>query len=240
MNGPRPGAVIELLGAPGAGKSSLARALAGRQGVTVVKDHQRGDLPALAWSIARAWPVAVTPPPDVDRRRWASWAARVSAASHVARSRLADGAQTVVFDQGAAYTLVRMLPVRKRLAGNVWWSQRCAETADLLDLLVIVDADTATLAQRMRSRRKCHRADALSDERLHAYIATERRDCHFVADALAREGAEVVRLVTTELALEHQVATVLSSLDRPAGHPSPRRSPAHSGVRRGTPGPVAG
>ena len=55
MSARRDGAVVELLGAPGAGKSGLADALAALDGVTVVKDHSRGDLSALAWSKPR-WP----------------------------------------------------------------------------------------------------------------------------------------------------------------------------------------
>jgi hypothetical protein len=212
----RDGAVVELLGAPGAGKSGLADALAALDGVTVVKDHSRGDLSALAWSMARSWPVAVAPPPDVDRRRWVSWAARVTAAQHVARHRMAHGARTVVFDQGAAYTLVRMMPLRERPHGSAWWTQRCVETASLLDLLVIVDADTPTLAKRLRGRHKPHHADGLDAESLHAYLDGERRDVHRVADALAREGAEVLRLVTTELTVERQVALVRRALGQRA------------------------
>ena len=120
MSGRRGGAVVELLGAPGAGKSGLADALAALDGVTVVKDHSRSDLSTLAWSMARSLPVAVTPPPDVDRRRWASWAARVTAARHVARHRIEQGARMVVFDQGAAYTLVRMMQMRMRPHGSAW------------------------------------------------------------------------------------------------------------------------
>ena len=216
MSARRDGAVVELLGAPGAGKSGLADALAALDGVTVVKDHSRGDLSALAWSMARSWPVAVAPPPDVDRRRWVSWAARVTAAQHVARHRMAHGARTVVFDQGAAYTLVRMMPLRERPHGSAWWTQRCVETASLLDLLVIVDADTSTLATRLRGRHKPHHADGLDTESLHAYLDGERRDVHRVADALAREGAEVLRLVTTELTVERQVALVRRALGQRA------------------------
>jgi hypothetical protein len=216
VNARRGGAVVELLGAPGAGKSGLADALTALDGVTVVKDHSRGDLSALAWSMARSWPVAIAPPPDVDRRRWMSWAARVTAAQHVARNRMSHGARTVVFDQGAAYTLVRMMPLRERPHGSAWWTQRCVETASLLDLLVIVDADTHTLGTRVRSRRKQHHADDLDTESLHAYLDVERRDVHRVADALAREGAEVLRLVTTELTVEQQVARVRQALDQRA------------------------
>lgn len=218
MSARRDGAVVELLGAPGAGKSGLADALAVLDGVTVVKDHSRGDVSALAWSMAKSWPVAVAPPPDVDRRRWASWAARVTAARHVARHRIAQGARMVVFDQGAAYTLVRMMQMRQRPHGGAWWTQRCVETAGLLDLLVILDADTDTLAERVRGRRKRHHADDLDTESLHAYLDDERRSVHRVADSLAREGAEVLRLVTSDTSIEEQVTLVLEALDAHARH----------------------
>ncbi len=223
MNGRPTGRVIELLGAPGCGKTGLARALAAHEGVVVVKDHQAGDLSSLAWSMARSWPVAVAPPADVDRRRWASWAARVTAARHVAASRIAAGASTVVFDQGAAYTLVRMLPVRRRKHGNEWWSQRCSETASMLDLVVLVDADPGVLVQRLRDRRKDHVADHLSDDGLRDYLDAERRDAHLVADSLARDGADVIRLITTAASLADQAATILAALDRHAPQPIKHR-----------------
>jgi hypothetical protein len=136
----------------------------------------------------------------------------VTAAQHVARNRMSQGARTVVFDQGAAYTLVRMMQLRDRPHGSAWWTQRCVETAGLLDLLVIVDADTGTLANRVRGRRKQHVTDDLDNEGLRAYLENERRHVHAVADALAREGAEVLRLVTTELTVEQQVELVRQAL----------------------------
>jgi broad-specificity NMP kinase len=208
VNGRRPGVVVELLGAPGSGKTRLASALGELPGVAVVKDHQRGDLSTLAWSLARSWPVAVTPPEHVDRVRWAAWAGRVTAASHIARSRLDGGARAVVFDQGAAYTLMRMTQLRTRHHGSVWWWSRALETARLLDLVLVLDADTETLAHRLGERRKDHHADAMPAERLRAYLDTERRACHAVADVLAREGAEARRIVTTESSIDDEVAFV--------------------------------
>ena len=221
MNARPAGLVVELLGAPGTGKSGLARALSELDGVTVVKDHQRGDLSTLAWSLARSWPVAVAPPHDVDRRRWAAWAGRVTAASQIAEARFASGARTVVFDQGAAYTLVRMMQVRSRPHGNVWWWSRCLETAGLLDLLVILDADNDVLARRLRTRSKEHEADTMESPTLGDYLARERRACHEVADVLAREGADVRRIITTDTTVEEQVDIVREALERhhaaPAG-----------------------
>lgn len=214
MNAGRTGVVIELLGAPGAGKSGLARALGELDGVTVVKDHDHGDLTALAWSMARSWPVAVTPPHDVDRWRWAAWAGRVTAATYIAEARLAAGARTVVFDQGAAYTLVRMMQLRSRRHGQKWWRSRSLETAQLLDLLVILDADNETLARRLHDRSKEHQTDGMSPRSLEAYLGAERQACRAVADVLARAGADVRRISTAETAVDEQVDLVRAWIDQ--------------------------
>lgn len=214
MNAERTGVVIELIGAPGAGKSSLAHALGTLDGVTVVKDHDHGDLTALAWSLARSWPVAVTPPHDVERLRWAAWAGRVTAARHIAEARRAAGARAVVFDQGPAYTLVRMMQLRSRRHGQRWWWNRGRATARLLDLLVVLDADNETLASRLHRRSKEHQTDAMSASSLCAYLTAERQACHAVADVLAREGADVRRLSTAGIGLEEQVDLVRAWVDQ--------------------------
>jgi hypothetical protein len=82
------------------------------------------------------------------------------------------------------------------------------ETARLLDLVLVLDADTEALARRLGERRKDHHADAMPAERLRAYLDTERRACHAVADVLAREGAEARRIVTTESSIDDEVAFV--------------------------------
>jgi thymidylate kinase len=220
VNHARRGIVVELLGAPGAGKSALAGALSALHGVTVVKDHQRGDLCALAWSATRSLPVVLAAPKDADRLRWAAWAGRLSAASAVARRRQADGSTMVVFDQGAAYTLMRMADARHHPWGNAWWCRRVAQTAGLLDLLVLVDADTDTLVSRIRGREKTHAALQLSDQQLRDYVQAERRSCHEIADALTREGADVLRVVTSEGSPEEQVDEILGALPRHLARPA--------------------
>jgi broad-specificity NMP kinase len=209
------GTVVEILGAPGAGKSGLASALSELDGVTVVKDHSRADISAAAWSVARSLPVVFSrPPQEVDRLRWLAWASRVSGAPRVARQRLSQGSSTVVFDQGAAYTLMRMLEVRGHRWGNAWWWRRSIETARLLDLLVILDADTDVLADRVTGRSKAHRADGMPAESMHAYLERERRSCHLVADVLAREGTDVRRVITTEVSIPEQTEMVIDAIGR--------------------------
>lgn len=213
------GLVVELLGPPGAGKSSLAGVLAEVAGVTVVKNHTRHDVTAAAAAAPHALPAALAhPPPGVDRVRWAAWAGRLAAAPRVARHRIADGASTVVFDQGAAYTLVRMLDVRRHPGGNAWWWRRSIETANMLDLLVVLDADTDALAHRVRSRDKRHLLDGRPVEDVHEFLDRERRSCHVVADVLAREGASARRMITSEISVPEQAEIIMTLLHRRVTH----------------------
>lgn len=214
MSSRRSGTVIELLGAPAAGKSGLAGALAAVDGVAVVKDHAVGDLPALLWSAARSLPVALARPPETDLLRWAAWAGRLSASRRIARRRLASGSSMVVFDQGPAYTLSRMAALRDHPGSKEWWCDRCQETARLLDLVVLVDADSDVLVRRLRHRDKVHQAGVLPEAELRDYLASERRANHEVADQLAREGAAILRVVTSDASLDEQRALVLSALPR--------------------------
>jgi shikimate kinase len=215
----RAGFVVELLGPPGVGKSGLAEALAQVAGVSVVKNHGRHDVAAAAAAVPHALPVALSHPPDgVDRVRWAAWAGRLAAAPRVARHRLAAGASTVVFDQGAAYTLVRMLDLRGHPSGRTWWWRRSMETADLLDLLVVLDADTETLLQRVRGRDKAHLVDGKTADATREYLTRERTACHEVADVLAREGANARRVITTEVSVAEQAEIVLTLLHRRVPH----------------------
>ena len=209
------GFVVELLGPPGAGKTVLARTLAEVPGVTVVEDHDRHDLPAAAAAVPHALPAMLShPPAGVDRVQWATCAGRLAAAPRVARHRLAEGASTVVFDQGAAHALVRMLGVRRRPAGNAWWWRRSVETANLLDLLVVLDADPDTLLGRRRGGHGSTLVDGPPSDAARDRVGQERTACAIVADVLAREGARTRRLVTSEVSVHEQAEIVMALLHR--------------------------
>ena len=213
------GTVVELLGAPASGKSSLARELARLPGVTVVKDHRRRDLVPLAQSVGRSWPVMFGPlPAGVTRSRWVAWAGRLGAAPEIVRRLLARGATTVVLDQGPAYTLGRMVGVRTA-AGSDWWRARSSDCAMMLDLLVVLDADPATLAARLRSRDKDHRTSSFDDAQTRAYLAHEQATCRLVAEVLSDAGTPVMYLDTSRMSLLAQVSAILTeSAGRPEGH----------------------
>lgn len=203
--------VVELLGAPASGKSGLATELARLPGVAVVKDHRHRDLAPLLRGVGRSWPVLLgPPPPGVSRARWAAWAGRLSAAPEIVRRLVARGADTVVLDQGPAYTLGRMVTARGTETGSAWWRARSNDCAGLLDLLVVLDADPATLTDRLRGRDKSHLAGSFDDEQAHAYLAAEQATCRLVAEILADAGTSVIHLDTARMSLSEQVSAVLT------------------------------
>ena len=154
--------VLELMGAPGSGKTTMARRLEDEPGIVVVKDHETGDLPALLRGVLVAHPVlGASPVEGVSRVRWAAWAGRVTAAADIVERRVDAGAQVVVLDQGPAYTLTRMAPVRRSHAAATWWDHRLRCWADLLAGVVLLDADADVLLERIRARPKHHAHRAL-------------------------------------------------------------------------------
>lgn len=206
------GPVIELLGAPAAGKSSLAAALSSVPGTVVLKDHTPRDLPALTAACVRDWSVLLAdPPPGIPRLRWTAWAGRVGAAPAVA-GRHRRHADVVVFDQGPAYTLGRLMPVRRDPHGNHWWYRRACGTARLLALLVVLDADPEVLACRLRARDKEHPAAGMSEQDARGYLDAERQTCRVVAETLGRAGTRVLFLDTGRHELGEQVAAVRAAV----------------------------
>ena len=209
MTGRPPGRAIELLGPPAAGKSTLAGWLAASPGAIVLKDHDPHDARALVLGLTRSLPVALVHPPDAEAARWAAWAGRLTAAPALAARRVRAGYDVVVFDQGPVYTLGRMEALRARRVGAGWWCDRLMDTARLLDLLVLVDATTDALAERVVRRESAHPAKALGEDELRRYLQEQRLRCHDLADRLAREGTKVVRIATDEGALPHHATEIL-------------------------------
>jgi len=198
--------VLELMGAPGSGKTTVARRLEDEPGLVVVKDHEIGDLPVLLRGLLTALPVlGADPGLGISRVRWAAWAGRVAAAPDVVGRRLHRGARLVVLDQGPAYTLGRMASARRSPAVTTWWEERLRSCADLLGGVVLLDADAATLRDRVRARPKHHAARDLAAEAALTMLQEEREGCREMAEQLERRGVPVVRMDTTSINVDGQL-----------------------------------
>jgi len=207
--------VLELMGPPGSGKSTLARRLEDEPRLVVVKDHERGDLPALLRGVLTALPVVgARPVQGVTRVRWAAWAGRVTASPDIVGRRVGGGADVVVLDQGPAYTLARMAPVRRSHAAAAWWDHQMRCCADLLAGVVLLDAGADTLLERVRARPKQHAAQGLAAHAALRALDAERATYRGIAARLERLGVPVLRLDTGLLDLDGQLQEVRTALLR--------------------------
>jgi AAA domain len=219
--------VVELIGAPGTGKSSVAAAIERAPGVVVAKDRRRRDLPGLLWSAATAGRVLYAKPPvGVSRLRWIAWIGRCRAAPRIARRRLIAGVRTLVLDQGPVYTLGRMSEAASRdPAVARWHRDRVADCGRFLDAVIVLDAASSQLADRLRSRAKSHRADDLSMTAATAYLERERAISRSIAVAVASAGAALVEVDATN-SLDENISVVMAVLDADPARAGDNGAPA--------------
>ena len=174
--------VVEVLGPPGSGKSTVADLLGAVDGHLVVKDHEAGDLPALLRAAASAWPVlAQRPPAGVARTRWVAWAGRVAGVDEVVRRRARTGAGLLVLDQGPAYTLGRMAEACATGSASAWWHRQLVAYARLLDAVVLLDADRQVLRERVLGRVKQHTVLTMDEHESFDYLAEAAHGCSVIA-----------------------------------------------------------
>jgi hypothetical protein len=161
---PIPG-VVEIVGPPGAGKTSLLSALAERaSGVRPVYGWRRlrwapgfaGDAALLLPLFVGEWR-AGRPLAQRDMERMV----RVQASRRIAERWSGD---TRVMDQGPIYTLATLRLSHSRSAEDdpfeIWWSRMARRWSRLLDAVIYLDANDEVLLQRIQQRPKPHRLKA--------------------------------------------------------------------------------
>ena len=63
----------------------------------------------------------------------------------------------LILDQGPVYMLAELLrhgPPNFRNSASKWWERVCADWANVLDMVICLDTQDATLLQRIRSRKR--------------------------------------------------------------------------------------
>jgi len=211
--------IAEIVGPPGAGKTALLSALAGRLPGLRPIDRWRPLLsPA---SIAR---VAVEQLPLFI----AQWRARrplarrdmermlrLRASQHFADRWTED---VVVMDQGPIYTLGSL-----RLSGcgpdeggllGAWWTRTAQEWAARLDAVIYLEAEVEVLLQRIRDREKAHRLKGGLDSDGVVWLARLREALERTVDTFRTASRlTILRFDTGREALPWIVDRVCGELD---------------------------
>lgn len=195
---------VVIEGPNGAGKTSIARRLSEHltlRGITteVLSQPSRGPAGLMAREREHelvGWPLAALVVAD----RYLQLREEIEPAL--------DAGKTVILDRYVASTLVL-----QRLDGldpRILWDMNAAALRP--DLTVVLQADPDTLRARLRDRARLSRFEQMPDG-----VESELRYFAEAADQLEAHGYEVVRLDTTESAIEAVVLRILQSLDAQQG-----------------------
>jgi thymidylate kinase len=210
--------VVELVGAAGTGKTTLAAALAaGGYGARMAPRPSRGRY---AWRAVSMLPALA----DMHRPLRRVLFMESKRALHLAALRdvvhaSRDGAyRALVFDEGPVYMLARILVFG---GANVdtngfrrWWRSTTAEWAQTLDVVVYLDASDDVLIERIRTRRQAHPVKELPAEEVRRFLDVYRRAYERVIDDLQTcGGPHVARIGADALGIESLAASALAALD---------------------------
>lgn len=210
--------ILELAGPAGVGKTSLQRALAARWsgaprtiwGLPAPSLLATGvrSLPGFVplWSAARA------PLWDETRHLVRLLTLETALKSEVRPT-------PIIFDEGPVFALAWLRgfghPVMRSSAADSWWRLTTRIWAGIMEVVVVLDAPDAILAQRIRSRPEDHEVKAYPDAEIADWMARFRESLDWVLSELTAEGGPaVIRISTAEGSPASLAATVVESLER--------------------------
>ena len=217
--------VVELVGLAGAGKSTLARTLLARSEPPV-----QLDLPLSRTRSAAAQVVAQAPflLPYLREARGTAWFTRDQVRGlgylHAWQGSLNRGAAAgtcLVLDHGPLFRLAQLdafgPPVAATAAFRRWWDATLDEWAELLDLVVCLDAPEQLLVQRIRSRDQRHILLGADDATSRDFLGRYRASYDRVLGRIRRRSPEAVLTLRTEAETPEALALqVLRRLGRGA------------------------
>jgi hypothetical protein len=200
---------LELVGPPGAGKTTICRELIARHEGAVAKPRLRTlrHAPRFVVNAVRLSPRVV------QRMPWdkAMTVLYLEVLAEVLRRRKTVDGELCVFDQGPVYHLAAiaapdpMIAVPERLRS--WWTDSLDTWASLLGLVVRLDASDASLVERIDGREKWHYLKGAPDAAVSRELARTRALHDGLVTELARRpgGPRVVRFDTSVQSIEEIV-----------------------------------
>ncbi len=213
--------VVELVGLAGAGKSTLARELAGEPTVQLGLPLTRGRA-----AVAQATAVAPFAVPYLRDARGSAWFTRDEVrglgylrAWQKALTRPRAGSPCVVLDHGPLFRLAQLdaygPPVASTAAFRRWWDVTLDQWVDLLDVVVWLDAPEELLVRRIRSRDQRHVLRDADDDAARLFLGRYRASYERVLDRVRQRSPDAVLSLRTDV--ETPAALALQATQRISG-----------------------
>lgn len=170
----------EVVGPPGAGKSTLLHALevAGAEVQPAAVHRSMKRFPLFLRSRLSLLPVFGDLRAATVSSRERIWMMRVEASLGVLERETSRGKPAVIFDQGPVYALLRLrtssaYEARSELFRR-WWNRKIDLWAQVLDLIVLLDAPDEVLMPRIRARSKDHPIKRLGEGQARVVLESDR------------------------------------------------------------------
>lgn len=216
--------VFEVVGPPGAGKSTVARALVERSRGRVVYLRLRDwrNLPAVVRSAIRVALPFLFHLPSLQRRRWNKFSELVQAHTYyeAVNSRIEPSRAGVLLDQGPVYLLSilqRTLASDPRANSRLFlrhWDALLTRWARRLDFVVLLDASDDALYERITSRGNRHPVVGTTRAEAARFLENARhsRDRIIAGLQAKNPGLEVLRIDTEQVPAERIVEQLLGRI----------------------------
>ena len=218
----RTASVVELVGPPGVGKTTIRRELLALEpgSRTIRVDRQRELGAVVHAALGLVLPIAVE---RARHRPSPSWAdavqlVRLRALRPAVAREAAGAARLVLLDEGPVYALAKLQAYARAAEDDGFfgarWRDALARWRQALDVVVWLDAPDELLMQRIRTRAKSHRVKAAGDLETARFLARYRAAYDTVVARLCTAGGpRLLRIDTTSGTGAEQAANLLQALD---------------------------
>jgi broad-specificity NMP kinase len=209
--------VIEVLGLPGSGKTTVVDTIAASTSIDVLSRYRRlANVPAYAMAAMRLAPSLASGPWTSASWRDRNRMIRAQSSLAIARRHARSGrTEALVFDQGPLFLLRQLgandwsrsdaIAVRRAAALRQW--------SRTLDLVVLLDAPDDVLLARIRSRDKHHLFEDLPEGQARQALDADRRSFDLLLEEVRRHGCvRVDHLDTSSSSAAATAASVVRAI----------------------------